>query len=33
MQAQIDRLQTRLNWLLTFIVGAATTNVVVALLK
>jgi hypothetical protein len=33
LQARIDRLQTRVNWLLTFIVGAAVTNVVIALLK
>jgi hypothetical protein len=33
MQCQIDQLTTRLNWLLTVIIGAALTNLVIALLK
>jgi hypothetical protein len=33
MQCQIDQLTSRLNWLLTVIIGAALTNLVIALLK
>jgi hypothetical protein len=33
LQADMDEIRTRVNWLLTFIVGAAVTNVVIALLK
>jgi hypothetical protein len=33
LQADVDEIRTRVNWLLTFIVGAAVTNVVIALLK
>lgn len=33
MQRDIDRIRSRLNWLLTIIVGAAVTNVVLALVQ
>jgi hypothetical protein len=33
MQRDIDHIRSRLNWLLTLIVGAAVTNVVIALLR
>jgi hypothetical protein len=33
LQSRVDELRTRVNWLLTLIVGAAITNVVIALLK
>lgn len=32
IEAELDRLRTRLNWLLTLIVGAAVANVVLGLL-
>lgn len=31
IEAELDRLRTRLNWLLTLIVGAALTNVALSL--
>lgn len=33
MQRDVDHIRSRLNWLLTLIVGAAVTNVVIALLR
>lgn len=33
MEDTITHIRTRLNWLLTFIVGAAIANVVIALLE
>jgi hypothetical protein len=33
IDAELDQLRSRLNWLLTIIVGAAITNIVIALLK
>ena len=33
MQKELDQIRSRLNWLLTVIVGAAVTNVVLALLQ
>ena len=33
IDAELDQLRTRINWLLTIIVGAAITNIVIALLK
>lgn len=33
LEAELDQLRSRINWLLTVIVGAAITNVVIALLK
>ena len=33
LEAELDQLRGRINWLLTVIVGAAVTNIVIALLK
>jgi hypothetical protein len=33
LRRELDQLTTRVNWLLTLIVGAAVTNIVIALLK
>jgi len=33
MQDELDQLRNRINWLLTVIVGAAITNIVIALVK
>jgi len=33
LQQDVDELRSRLNWLLTVIVGAAVTNIVIALVK
>jgi len=33
MEEEIGELRSRINWLLTVIVGAAVTNIVIALLK
>ena len=33
LRADVDKLTTRLNWLVTVIVGAAVTNVILALLE
>jgi hypothetical protein len=33
LRRELDQLATRVNWLLTLIVGAAVTNIVIALLK
>ncbi len=33
LEAELDRLRGRLNWLFTVIVGAAIANLVIALLK
>ena len=33
LEAELDQLRSRINWLLTVIVGAAITNIVIALLK
>ncbi|MFC2030958.1 hypothetical protein ACFLWA_09545 [Chloroflexota bacterium] len=33
MQRDIDQIRSRLNWLLTIIVGAAITNVVLAIME
>ncbi len=33
LRRDVDRLQTRLDWLFALIIGAAITNVVLALLK
>jgi hypothetical protein len=33
LRRDVDRLQTRLDWLFALIIGAAVTNVVLALLR
>ncbi len=33
LKADIDRVESRLNWLFALIIGAAVTNVVIALLQ
>lgn len=33
MQKELDQIRSRLNWLLTLIVGAAITNVVLTILR
>ena len=33
LQAEVDQLRSRINWLFTVIVGAAIANVVIALLR
>ena len=33
LRADVDRLNTRLNWLFTLILGAAVTNIVLAVLQ
>ena len=33
LRADVDRLNTRLNWLFTLILGAAVTNVILAILQ
>lgn len=33
LEAELDQLRSRINWLLTIIVGAAITNIVIALIK
>ena len=33
LRADVDRLNTRLNWLFTLILGAAVTNILLAILQ
>lgn len=33
LQGEVDQLRSRINWLFTVIVGAAITNVLIALLR
>jgi hypothetical protein len=33
LKADIDRVESRLNWLFALIIGAAVTNVVIAILR
>ena len=33
LRADVDRLNTRLNWLFTLILGAAVTNIILAVLQ